>query len=286
LPLCRVPYQPMQLLLLLLSFLLGAALEALSRWIITTASHWRERRLKKLGRRLRVVVLVDGRRPSRRRTCFWKDVLARSDHDLRNRAKVKLLSISDELRKRRNPATNLFSPEKTDVIIINWDAMNGDPVYGSDRCYEFLEHYRPDMLEWLFQGGLLLVESQGASWSAAQGPYDCFVSMFPGSKVHLGSGMWTLGGRAILHPDSQASPLVEGLAESDLELKPGGLWARKVWFPRRLLRTDIQSLRFARRHQHHLHRGYVFGSAVTGVAGVQQCCGVETRWRWCMICGG
>ena len=182
--------------------------------------------------------------------------MSRSDYDLRNRAKVKLVSICDELHKQRNPATDLFSPEKTDAIVINWDAMNGDPVYGSDRCYDFLDHYRPDMLEWLCQGGLLLVESQGASWSGAQGPYDCFASLFPGSEVHLRSGMWTLGARASIHPNSEASPLATGLGESDLELSPGGLWARRAWFPRRLLRTDIQSLRFVRRHQHHLHRGW------------------------------
>lgn len=112
------------------------------------------------------------------------------------------------------------------------------------------------MFEWLSRGGVLLVESQGASWATAQMPYDCFTNLFPNSHVHVCLEMWTLGNRASTHPDHTGRPPVADLSETDFELNPGGLWARKPWFPKRVLNTDVESLRFARRHQQHLYRGW------------------------------
>jgi hypothetical protein len=240
---------------LLISFVLGAVLLAVAQWIVLTVSKWSDRHKRRLGRKVRVVVLVDRMRASRRRRCFWRYVFRSPNQDLRQRVRLQLVSIADELERKRNPAIKLFSSEETDLIVVNWDAINGDPAYGSDRSYNFLYHYRPDMLAWLSQGGLLLVESQGASWSLTQDPYSCITSMFGGSSVHVSSDIWTLGDRASPYPNNSKDPLVSGLQDADLQLTPGGLWARKSWFPRKILRGDIQSIRFARRHQQHLYRG-------------------------------
>ena len=242
--------------IILLSFVLGAVILAVAQWIVRTLTNWIDRRRRRLGRRLRVVILIDRARASRRRRCFWGDILKSPSYDLRHRIKLHLLSISDDLNRKRNPALTLFSPDKTDVIVVNWDAINGDPVYGSDRSFCFLQHYRPDMLDWLSQGGLIIVESQGASWSPVQMSYDCITSMFDNSSVVVCSDMWTLGDRAGLHPASSKNPLVSGLQDADLELSPSGLWARKPWFPRKYLEANIQSLRNARRHQQYLYRGW------------------------------
>lgn len=246
----------MDFFILLVGFILGAVLLAVGQWIFSTVSIWRARRSQRLGRKLSTIVLVDDKRPWRRRTCFWTFALKSPEYELRNRARVKLFSISNELDRKRNPAITLFSSEKTDVIVVNWDAINRDPVYGSDRSYSFLDHYRPDMFEWLSRGGVLLVESQGASWATAQMPYDCFTNMFPNSYVHVSLEMWTLGNRASIPPDHAKHPPVADLSEADFEMNPGGLWARKPWFPKRVLNTDVESLRFARRHQQHLYRGW------------------------------
>lgn len=234
--------------------MLGAIVLGAGQWMVKLINDWVSRTKRRLGRRLRVVVVVDHKRSSRRRRCFWKYVLKSSNHDLRHRVKCKFLSIADELSRGQNPATTLFSLESTDIIVINWDAVNGDPVYGSDRAYHFMRHYGPDMLEWLSQGGLLFVESQGASWSSSSDSYACFTSMFQGSEVSLCSEMWTVGNAVSVDPSAPSNPLTTDLG--DLELTPGGLWARKPWFPSRLLRSDIQSLRFARRHQQLLYRGW------------------------------
>ena len=241
---------------LLVSFVLGAMVLGAGQWLVVFASDWVQRRKRKLGRRLNIVVLVDRRRRSRRRQCFWRFALRSSSYDIRHRFRFQLLSIADQLAKGRNPATLLFSSERTDIIIVNWDAINGDPVYGSDLAYRFMDHYSPDMLEWLSQGGVIVVESQGASWSSSGNAYSCFTRMFDSSRVRLRSEMWTLGDAAVVHEAQVENPLVSRLRPDDLKLAPSGLWARRSWFPRHLLRSDVQSLRFARRHQQLLYRGW------------------------------
>lgn len=241
---------------LFLSFVFGAVILGVGQWLVKAAADWMARRRRKIGRRLRICIVIDHRRPSRRRRCFWVNLLRSSTHDFRHRVEVKLVSIADELKRGRNPATVLFSPDRTDVIIVNWDAINGDPVYGSDRAFQFIEHYRPDMLEWLRQGGVVVVESQGASWSSIESVYSCFTSMFNGSRIQLCSERWTLGDAADIAPESAPGTLAADISPDDLKLHAGGLWARRPWFPRHLLRSDVQSLRFARRHQHLLYRGW------------------------------
>lgn len=244
-----------QLVGLVIAFVLGALVLAAGHWLRTVVRDWHQRRQRRLGRRLKIVVLVDRKDSAKRRTSFWKEVLRVSTYDLRSKTKVRYVSIADELDHKRNPALHLFSGRTTDVIILNWDVVNGDPVYGSDRALQFLRHYRPDLLSWLHHGGLLLVESQGESWGTSNDPYECFSGMFADSQVKLCSGLWTLGNRAAVNPVHKSHLLAHGLQDDDLELKAGGLWARKPWFPRRARQSDIESLAFARRHQQ-LYRGW------------------------------
>jgi hypothetical protein len=167
-----------------------------------------------------------------------------------------LVSVAEELKAHRHPGRKLFSAD-TDVVVVNWDAVNGDPVYGSDRTQQFLAHYQPDMRNWLGRGGVLVVESQGASWTAAQEPYDIFTEMFPKSHVRLCSGMqFARGDRGAVHPDHVDAPLAADLTPDDLQLHRGGLWERRPWFPRRMVRGDLRSLKFIEKSQNHLYRGW------------------------------
>jgi hypothetical protein len=240
----------------LVSFLLGAVILGLGQWLYVATRALMARRRRRLGRRLNVTVLVDRRNKTRRRACFWPDLLKSPKFDLRLRAKVQLFSIADELDRHRNPATRLFSTRRTDVIVVNWDNINGDPVYGSERSLEFLRHYRPDMLHWLYNGGLLLVESQGVSWGTVQDPYDCFTAMFDDSYVGTCSTRWTVGRSVTVHPKHGSNLLARDLGPDDLQLSRGGLWARRSWFPRKFNSDEIESLRYARRHQEHMFRGW------------------------------
>lgn len=118
----------------------------------------------------KVVIIYDRNDPKQRRTCFWEKIIDRFDQQ---EVSFRFLSISESFFKQ-NPAAELFSRNRTDIIIINWDAINTDPVYGSDQAYIFFLHYVPDMDRWVKQGGVIIVESQSASSRLVQNAYDIF----------------------------------------------------------------------------------------------------------------
>jgi hypothetical protein len=243
-------------IILVVTFVLGAIVLALGQSLYRMGARWYERHKRKIDRQMQVTVIVDRNSKRRRRTCFWPEVLDSEKYDIRYRVNHIEYSIADTLDKKRNPAVQLFSPERSNIIVINWDAINGDPVYGSDRAYQFLERYRSDLREWLRQGGVLIVESQGVSWGASDDAYNMLCSMFSESRITLFSEMWAVGDAAAVHPRRLSNPLLIDLKDDDAQIAQGGLWARKQWFPKDFISSDAQSARFVRRHQQLLYRGW------------------------------
>lgn len=160
------------------------------------------------------------------------------------------------MQKRRNPSCELFDRSKTDIIIINWDVINTDPVYGSDRTQQFFEHYRPDIREWMKEGGIIIVESQGASWGAIQKPYEIFPQCFNNSEVKITDRLWEIGREVLINSEYQHHPILEGLTDKDLELREGSLCRRKEWFPKAIARPTTQSLKEITRHPFKVYRGW------------------------------
>lgn len=129
----------------------------------------------------RIAVIWDSRDPERRRGCFWEIFREQFQEDL-NGAIFNFISISESIASGQDPSSELFDKEKTDVIIINWDAINTDPVYGSNIAREFFHHYVPDMNDWASQGGILIVEDQLAGCRLVQTAYDPFTYDAPGEE--------------------------------------------------------------------------------------------------------
>lgn len=241
---------------IVVAFVLGAVILATGQAIYAAVRNQLALRRASRVHRLATVVLVDRRRLRRRRQCFWAEFLRRDDR-LRCRTKARYYSIADAIKRQKNPAVRLFS--QTDVIVVNWDAINGDPVYGSDVALQFFRHYQPDMLDWLQKGGLLIVESQGISWSPAQMPYDAVVEALEGSSVQVCGTKWSLGTQVHVNPEYRQDRVCSDLEEDAFRIDPNGLWARKRWFPKRFLNSHVQSLQFVRRHHRHLYRGWFEG---------------------------
>jgi len=166
------------------------------------------------------------------------------------------MSIADELLKRKNPSCELFDRRQTDIIIINWDAVNGDPVYGSDRAQQFFEHYRPDMKAWMEEGGLLMVESQGASWGAIQRPYDCFVRCFEDSQAEIAREFWKMGEELLINEEYLDYPILSDFSNEDLVLRRGALCEKKAWFPRGIARPTTLGYKEHFRHPRKVYRGW------------------------------
>jgi hypothetical protein len=59
-----------------------------------------------------------------------------------------------------------------DVIVINWDAVNGDPDFGAHLALRWLEHRQPEVLIRLRKGSILIMESQAVLGVPCQAAYD------------------------------------------------------------------------------------------------------------------
>lgn len=222
---------------------------ALGRRFVPATAAWLKRRRHHVSRPLGVVIVVDRNRSWLRRRSFWMKALQRGR--LGWLVQVRTLSISDELSRNRNPARKLLT--RTDVVILNWDVINGDPAYGADRAQSFLRHYRPDLLEWIRAGGLLLVEAQGAAWHATQEPYDCVTTMFRDSHARVCS-VEHFGNEVTVENKHKNHPVVKGLTDADLKLPQGGSWQTKSWFPKRLGYTYLGGIQHVT--WQHLYRGW------------------------------
>ena len=78
--------------------------------------------------------------------------------------------LQAQIMKRRAEAKGLQQINEEQVLILNWDAVNGDPEFGAHLSQRWLEHRRPEIIEWVRKGGILLIESQttlGVPCSAA-----------------------------------------------------------------------------------------------------------------------
>ncbi len=177
----------------------------------------------------KVVIIYDSSNPKKRRTCFWEKLKSRFDP---NEFSFHFLSISELLVSGKNPATELFNKSKTDAIIINWDSINTDPVYGSDRAHDFFHHYIPDMDRWVRQGGVIIVEAQCASSRLVQSAYEPFTYDVSEMKqkypviVYRKEGV---GNEVYKNNREKDHPLLKGIPDI-LNLEKAKLYL-EGWFP-------------------------------------------------------
>jgi hypothetical protein len=223
----------------------------LTNWALPFIRDMLIRWKRQITSRRKIVVLVD--RQKQRRHCFWKDVYKKSNK-IRLYTYIQFISIADELRKKKNIASLLFDRTRVDYIIVNWDAANGDPVYGSDRTREFLKHYRPDLIAWIKQGGILLVESQGASWAAIQDVYEIFNECFEDTSLKVAKSAHLTEDEIICPPDSQNHPLLRDISSKVLKLEKACLCEQRRWFP--IQHAHLASLEEAERSPRKLYRGF------------------------------
>ena len=78
------------------------------------------------------------------------------------------------------------------VLIINWDAVNGDPEFGADTTLRWFEVHGPQVMRWVEkQGGVLIIEGQATFSVPSQRAYDALTA--PGELLVSGrEDPWTL----------------------------------------------------------------------------------------------
>jgi hypothetical protein len=101
------------------------------------------------------------------RACFWPEVLG----CLKTKKPL-------EVRVRTLMAPDMFfiaELQHYDVLIVNWDAINGDPSFGADFAMRWCEHRLPEIRLWIADGGLLVIEGQAKLSVPVQAAYDALV---------------------------------------------------------------------------------------------------------------
>lgn len=127
-------------------------------------------RVQQSVRRIRVGVITDWRR--RQRSCAWKEVLQETELDL----EVREYPIADLIISHHPvDVAKLKTIDQEDVLILNWDVANGDPEFGAHLCQRWLDHRRPEIIDWVRRGNILLIESQATLGVPCQAAYDAAV---------------------------------------------------------------------------------------------------------------
>jgi hypothetical protein len=200
---------------------------------------------------LKVAIVCDRSEPARGRPCRWLAAIEQLDRaDLAPRT----VAVSEEMRTS-NPALTLFDRDATDVLILNWNVLNGDPVYDADRTLAFFQHYASDLEHWLATGGILILEAQTAASRLQQQSYDV-VSAHGAFPLRVHRSVHTFRGRTVYldrrlyrrHPALDYPPHVKRTSLAATAL--GRSWAGDVSPP------PIESLARADSNRSGLHNGW------------------------------
>lgn len=198
---------------------------------------------------IKIKIIIDREDRSKGRTCFWETCFADKTTFGKDSSqfKIEYVSIADTLHDYflKNSADakkfsdyflpdELFSHSKTHVIIINWDSINNDPVYGSDRAFQFFEHYRKGLDSWVKDGGILIIEAQSAQWTLVQDAYRIFDDSIKTTKeegVHGYKGI-------AKQPDPKINPKIHPILKKTydentfrIDLPENNYCCRHDWYP-------------------------------------------------------
>ncbi len=127
---------------------------------------------------LRVTLVLD--REDRRRNDFWAPMLRQLRDQKIVDARLTTFSLAESIASPLTAHTPAFLEtlqDDTDILILNWDVINGDPDFGADLALRWFEHRRLAVRNWLNKGGILILEGQailgvpcGEAYTAVLGP--------------------------------------------------------------------------------------------------------------------
>lgn len=142
---------------------------------------------------------------------------------------------------------------KLDVLVVNWDAVNGDPEFGADIALRWFAHHRRELWQWVARGGVLIVEGQAivdvpdqAAYDALLGPDELRVCGDV-DPLNADAQISRVGTRGLIYPSVKDNPLFAGLNELDA--------TRPVRFKDMFPRAGVDP-KFEMRDWRRLYRGW------------------------------
>lgn len=135
---------------------------------------------------IKVGIIVDWERSSRK--CMWDAVLKDIAEDHYLDLKLTHYPMADLIVRKISADGKEQIPaiQENQVLIVNWDAINGDPDFGAHLALRWFEHRQPELLLWVKKGNILIVESQAVLGVPCATSYDAIA----GRGELMVSGKW------------------------------------------------------------------------------------------------
>lgn len=196
--------------------------------------------------KIQVKVICD--RSLASRPCLWRDI----HKNYKNECDFYFIQLAEYIEGLANhhdtssqlkptELLSLFDNKLTNIIIFNWNSINGDPIYGSDRALQFFYHHASKLHNWVQNGGVVIVEAQATtldfsqdSWYLSQGPYNIFSKNITVATKDFASK------KIILNEEYMGYPIFEGFIKPETETAPTNVFtieqhntgeSEKQWCP-------------------------------------------------------
>lgn len=98
-----------------------------------------------------VTIIVDNTtREEEGRLCFWRDISKERKIEVAEEpCEFNFVSLNEYIEKGINPVPVIFNIEKTQVVVVNWDVLNGDLLYDSDKAFRVFRHFLTEIDLWV-----------------------------------------------------------------------------------------------------------------------------------------
>ncbi len=82
--------------------------------------------------------------------------------------------VADDVARRQDSPGKFFLEHlaEANVLIVNWDMANGDPDFGADVAQRWFASHQHNLLTWVQDGGVLVVEGQANMNIPVQAAYE------------------------------------------------------------------------------------------------------------------
>ncbi len=154
--------------------------------------------------------MVDDMNPDRRRHCFWEEQLRTLHH-----IQVELVCLNNQVSEQK-----FFDMHGYDIIIFNWDCLNNDVMFHADITQTIVRNDKEDFIQFVQDGGILIIENQTRHWLPIQDAYDALlpsdqVTVLKSTKPNTEEQLW--GATARVNRRFKKHPLIHNLLVNDMK---------------------------------------------------------------------
>lgn len=182
--------------------------------------------------KINICIVVDRKKLNKRRYCYWEDVLDEITQKLlydHIEVNYDIRSIADEFEEKRGIPFDIFEEGKYDIIIFNWNSLNGDPQFNADKTLHLVKGFQQEEIStWVGNRNILMVEAQTRFGKLSQEAYDAILG---DNELKVGGTKKSYGVSVICNKKYQNHPIIKNLK---FVLESKGTYFNKSAYPSNL----------------------------------------------------